>query len=94
MKLSHHARIRMRQRSEYGKKQEQNQFFREALKNGKDYRRIKDEKIKEYLKKNISPKNKALVRVYNNYVLFYSKNSKQLYTMYKLPDELLEERDE
>ena len=90
MKLSRHSKIRMRERTPFNHK-ERNTLFKNALRNGKSPQDIKDEKIKDFL---ISKQNKCKVKLYRNYVFIYSKSNKQLYTMYKLPEELLEEREE
>lgn len=87
MKVSKHAKYRMRQRTPLNHR-ERRQFFRLAMKHGKYVGEIKNERIKAYL----APKQKYNSRIvlYQDYVFVYSRNSHQLYTMYKLPDELLE----
>lgn len=77
--------MRMRERTKLNRK-ERKKLFREALDKGKDIYKIKDNSIKEFL---ISKENNCKIKLYKDYVFIYSKNNKQLYTMYKLPDELL-----
>ena len=91
MKLSRHSILRMNERTDLSKRNYKD-FFRNALKYGKSAGQLKDGKIKEFLLK--KEKNNCRVKLYKDYVFVHSRNSKQLYTMYKLPDELLEERDE
>ncbi len=85
MKLSKHSKIKMRERASL-KSSEKLKLYKMALRNGKRVGQIKDEKIKSYL----APKQKFNSRIilYQGYVFVYSKNSKQLYTMYKLPEKL------
>lgn len=87
MKLSRHSRIRMQQRTNLNHKQRRF-FYRNALIHGKSPQEIKDIKIKNYLLRKQTYKSK--VKLYQGYVFVYSKNSHQLYTMYKLPNELLD----
>lgn len=86
MKLSYHGKQRIKERTDL-KPNEYEMFFRNALRKGKRINQIKDENIKEWLINNIPYKNKGRIKVYQNYVFIYSKNSHRLYTMYKLPDE-------
>ncbi len=86
MKISKHARMRMIERTNLNHK-ERRTLFREALDNGKSIQDVKDNKIKGFL---ISKKNNCNIKLYKDYVFIYSKNSKQLYTLYRLPSELLE----
>lgn len=85
MKISKHAKVRMKERLSL-KQTEMRQIFRLALRHGKYISDIKNERIKRYLmsKKRFN----SQVRLYRGYVFIYSKNSRQLYTMYKLPNEL------
>lgn len=62
-------------------------LFRKALDNGKSVKQIKDMEIKQYLNGKQSRCSK--VKLYQDYVFVYSKNAHQLYTMYRLPEELL-----
>lgn len=86
MKLSNHSKIRMKERTNYNH-QERKTLFQKALQYGKSANDIKDKKLKTYLMSKPSCK----VKLYNGYIFIYSKNSKRLYTMYKLPDEFEEE---
>lgn len=89
MKMSEHSKKRMRERTDYNHK-ERKLLFREALDKGKSPNDIKDEEIKKYL----LSKPKCKTKLYKGYVFIYSKNSKQLYTMYKLPEKLYKKRGE
>lgn len=84
MKLSKHSKKRMRQRTNFNHK-ERAVLFKNALIYGKSYGEIRDGKLKDFLKSKESWKSKA--KVYKDYVFIHSRNSKQLYTMYELPDE-------
>lgn len=88
MKLSRHSKQRMREKANL-KSNEMMTMYKMAMKHGKRVGEIKDEKIKSYL----APKQKFNSRIvlYNGYVFVHSKNSKQLYTMYKLPEYLIKE---
>lgn len=88
MRLSQHSKLRMRQRTNLNHN-ERRQLFKLALQHGESVKEIKDKKIKEYL----APKQRynSKIKLYQNYVFIYSKNSKRLYTMYKLPKEFLKE---
>ena len=83
MKVSNHAKNRMRERMDLNHK-ERVSLFRKALDNGKSVQEIKEKEIKQYL----SGKQKSCskVKLYQDYVFVYSKNSHRLYTMYKLPE--------
>ena len=85
MKLSNHSKQRMRERTDLNH-QERRRLFRDALNNGIPVGKIKNEKLRKYL----TAKNKCKVRIYKGYVFIYSKNNKQLYTMYAIPDRFLE----
>ena len=87
MKLSYHSKIRMVERAHL-KKREQKLFFKEALLKGKSPSMLKDGVIKDFL---LKKEQKCKVKLYKGFVFIYSKNSKVLYTMYKLPEELTEE---
>lgn len=89
MKLTLHSKVRIRERTNLNHK-ERNNLFRLALMKGKSIAEIKNEKIKQFL---MSKKN-CKVKLYKDYVFIYSKNSHRLYTMYKLPEKLREEKDE
>lgn len=91
MKLSNHSKMRMRQRTNLNH-QERKGLFRKALDHGKSQNDIHDEKLKKYLEKT-ADKNNTKVKLYNNYVFIYSKNAKQLFTMYKLPKRFLKGDD-
>lgn len=86
MKVSHHATQRMLERANINRKN-QKQFFRGALNRGLSYGQVNDEILKNYLKSIESSGCKA--KLYKGYIFIHSKNSKQLYTMYKVPDKLL-----
>ena len=92
MKLSKHGKQRMSERTDLQKKQYK-ELFRNALRKGRRINELKDGEIKDWLKKNIPYKNKGIVKIYQNYVFIYSKNNHRLYTMYKLPNELINESE-
>ena len=73
MKISKHAKNRMRERTDLNHK-ERLSLFRKALDNGKSVKQVKNLEVKQYL----SGKQKV-----------YSKNAHRLYTMYRLPEELV-----
>lgn len=81
MKLTKHSKLRMKERTGLNHN-ERKSLFRRALDNGKSINDIKDDRTREYLLK----KKNCKVKLYRGYVFLYSKNSKTLYTMYKLPD--------
>jgi len=85
MKISKHAKERIKQRTSLDT-QERRQIFRLALKHGKYISDIKNERIKRYLMSKRRFNNQ--VRLYKGYIFIYSKNKRQLYTMYKLPEYL------
>ena len=85
MKISNHAKIRMKERLSL-KHRERRQLFRLALKKGKCIQQIKDKRTHDYLVS--KQRYNSQIRLYNDYVFVYSRNSHQLYTMYKLPDYL------
>ena len=86
MKLSHHSIIRMSERANLKSVQEKKKMFRDALSYGKSLNDIHDEKIRNYI---LSKINYCKIKLYKGYVFVYSKNSKRLYTMYKLPEEII-----
>ena len=85
MKISHHASNRMRERLSLNHN-ERRRLFKLAMKRGKIVQKIKNQRIHDYLAN--KQKFNSRVRLYQGYVFVYSKNSHQLYTMYKLPDYL------
>lgn len=91
MKLSKHSKMRMRQRTNLNH-QERKGLFRKALDYGKSPNDINDEKLKKFLEKTAG-KNDTKVKLYKEYVFIYSKNAKQLFTMYKLPKRFLKGND-
>ena len=86
MKISKHAKNRMRERTDLNHK-ERLSLFRKALDNGKSVKQVKNLEVKQYL----SGKQKVCskVKLYQDYVFVYSKNAHRLYTMYRLPEELV-----
>lgn len=76
----------MRERTNLNHK-ERVSLFRKALDNGKSVKQVKDKEVKQYLSGKQSHRSK--VKLYQDYVFVYSKNAHQLYTMYRLPEELL-----
>ena len=84
MKLSNHSKERMKQRANVTRNQER--FFRNALNNGLSLKQIKDEELQKWIKARI--KYNSSIKVYKNWAFVYSRNAKQLYTMYELPEEL------
>lgn len=87
MKLSNHSKQRMKQRANVSRNQER--FFRNALTNGLSINQIENKELKKWLKSRI--KYNSNIKVYHNWVFIHSRNSKQLYTMYELPEEFREE---
>lgn len=81
MKLSEHSKRRMRERTGANHKERRN-LFKKALLVGKNVQDIKDKEVKRYVK---SKQNRCMIKLYQDYLYIYSKNQKQLYTMYKLP---------
>lgn len=80
MKLSRHSKQRMMERANVSRNQEK--FFKNALQYGLSIEQIKDEKLKKELKNR--EKWNSRIKVYKGYVFVYSRNSHQLYTLYKL----------
>jgi hypothetical protein len=70
----------MRERTAFNSR-ERRSLFREALQYGKSPASIDNKDFQNYL---LSKPN-CKVKVYKGYVFIYSKNSKQLYTMYEIP---------
>lgn len=89
MKLSKHSKTRIIERTTV--RNNKVAFFRNALLKGKSPGEMKDGKVKNFL---LSKTKNCKVKLYKNYVFVYSKNSKQLYTLYKLPDRFLEEGEQ
>lgn len=89
MILSKHSKIRMRERTPYNHKERQN-LFKNALLKGQSAQDIKDKKLKQYI---CERQGKCKIKLYKGYLFIYNKNSKKLYTMYKLPKELSEESE-
>ena len=69
---------------------ERYKLFRDALTRGKNPQDIKDDKIRNYMKSKQGI-NGSNIKLYKDYIFIYSKNGKQLYTMYKLPLKYLKE---
>ena len=88
MKISLHGKLRMTERAKLDSRNHK-PFFANALRLGVSPENMKDGPIKEFLLN--KEKQNCKTKLYRGYVFIYSKNSKRLYTMYKLPDELLEE---
>ena len=86
MKLSQHSKERISERTNLDKGN-QKAFFRAALDKGIPPNNLKEGKLKEYL---LARENQCKIKVYKGYIFIHSKNSKRLYTMYKIPDELKE----
>ena len=89
MKLTKHSKVRMKERTNLNHR-ERRQLFKNALEHGKSPYNIKNEKIKKYM---LARQNNCKIKLYKDYLFIYSKNTKILYTMYKLPEELLEGDD-
>ena len=83
-KVSHHANMRMKERTPFNHI-ERRRLFREALKHGQNAQDIKDPNLKGYM---LSKKKHAYVKLYKGYMFIYSKNTKHLYTIYPLPEDL------
>lgn len=82
MKLSRHSKERMKERANV--MANQTAFFRNALDNGLSPEQVEDKVLKQRLKSR--EKYNSRVKFYKGWVFVYSKNSKQLYTMYKLEE--------
>lgn len=85
MKISNHGKVRMKERTNLNHK-ERRHLFRKALDKGKNVQDINDEEVKRYVK---NRENNCKIKLYEDYLYIYSKNSKRLYTMYRLPEEYL-----
>jgi len=83
MKLSHHAKLRMTERTGIPRKN-QKQFYMSALKNGKSIGNMKECKLRNYMIQLESTGCK--VKYYKGYMFIYSRNSHRLYTMYKVSE--------
>lgn len=84
-RLTLHSKVRIRERTNLNHQQRRN-IFKQALTYGKSIGDLEEGPVKDFLNKKA---NSCKVKLYQNYVFIYSKNSHRLYTMYKLPDELL-----
>lgn len=82
MKLSKHSKLRMKERA--GICANQKAFYKNALRKGISAGETKDERLRNYLLSKENNHTKA--KIYKGYVFLHSKNSKQLYTVYKLSD--------
>lgn len=87
MKITKHASQRFEERTDIDKSN-QKQFFRGALTHGKSASQISNEVLRKYLLQLESTGSK--VKLYKGYIFIHSKNKKTLYTMYKVPEEILE----
>lgn len=85
-KVSKHAKRRMLERTDYNHK-ERRQLFREALEKGKSIADISNEEIRRYLKG--KERYNSKVKLHKGYVYVYSRNAHRLYTMYRLPEEII-----
>lgn len=88
MKLSKHGKIRLRERTPLNHK-ERAILINNILTKGKSPEQVKDNKLRSYL--NSKQRWNSKVKLYEDYVFVYSKNSKRLYTMYKLPEEFIKD---
>jgi len=84
MKLSQHSKERMKQRVGIKSKKIAENFFRNALQKGISPEQVEDELLKQRLRSR--QKYNSKVKLYKGWVFVYSKNSHQLYTMYKLEE--------
>ena len=84
MKLSKHSRNRLQQRVGIKSKGIQDNFFKNALMYGTKPEQIEDIKLRNYLKS--KRRYNSEIKLYKGWVFVYSKNSHQLYTMYKLEE--------
>ena len=87
MKISNHAKMRMRERTEMNH-QERRKLFRHALLYGKSPGNLKEGVVRDFLELKEN-KGGCKVKLYKGYLFLYSKNSHQLYTMYKCPENIL-----
>lgn len=85
IRLSKHGKERIEERTSVKDKAGQRDMFKNALHKGKSPHEIGNEELRSYLLK----KSKyCKVKLYNNYLFIYSKNTHRLYTMYELPEKL------
>ena len=91
MKTSKHAKLRIKERTSFNHEERRN-LFRNALDKGKSLNQLQEGEIKDFIQR-LQNIRHCKVKLYLNYVFIYSKNSKILYTMYKLPDYLLDEKE-
>ena len=84
MKLSKHSKERMKQRANIKSIHIQEKFFKNALLKGVSPEQVEDSLLKQRLKSR--EKYNSKVKLYKGWVFVFSKNSKRLYTMYKLED--------
>jgi len=87
VKISNHAKMRMRERTEMNH-QERRKLFRHALLYGKSPGNLEEGIIRDFLETKEN-KGGCKVKLYKGYLFLYSKNSHQLYTMYKCPEGVL-----
>ena len=91
MKLSRHSKQRMAERSSV--KKQQIPFFKNALLYGIPINQLPDSRLKSNFTLKMK-RYKSQIKLYKGYMFAYSKNSKQLYTMYAIPDEYQDELNE
>lgn len=84
MKLSKHSKERMKERVGIKSNKIAQNFFRNALQYGVSPEQVEDELLKQRLRSR--QKYNSKVKLYKGWVFVYSKNSHQLYTMYKLEE--------
>lgn len=90
MKLSKHSKMRMFERANIDIRN-QKLFFRNALSKGLSAGHLKEGALKQYLLN--KEKYNCKAKFYKGYIFIYSKNNKQLYTMYPVPEELLQKKE-
>lgn len=83
MKLSNHGKVRMRERTPFNHK-ERMKLFKNALRYGGNWRHNKNKELVKFLESKETWKSQ--VKLYKGYVFVHSRISKQLYTMYELPE--------
>lgn len=84
MKLSKHSIERMEERTKLDKGNFK-EFYRSALKHGKHYKDLPYGELKRFLQS--KTKWNCRAKYYKGYIFLYSKNNKQLYTMYEYKGE-------
>lgn len=84
MKLSKHSRERLKQRANIKSQKIQENFFRNALRNGVSPEDIQDKQLQ--LKLKAKERYNSKIKIYKGYVFIYSRNSHQLYTTYKMEE--------